>query len=109
MKKIIYNLTALAVMLCFALNSQAQCSNSNTQYGSSNAPTSVGVLTTLTSCLYGGEYRLVSNMQAGSQYSFETCGDTDFDTQITIYDALTGAFITFCCQLSAPYFIFTNT
>ena len=95
MKKIIYNLTALAVMLCFALNSQAQCSNSNTQYGSSNAPTSVGVLTTLTSCLYGGEYRLVSNMQAGSQYSFETCGDTDFDTQITIYDALTGAFITY--------------
>ena len=70
-------------------------SNNNTQFGTSNAPNAVGVLTTLSTCLYGGEYRLVNNMVAGSTYSFETCGDSDFDTQITVYDDVTGAFIEF--------------
>ena len=79
----------------FSNASYAQCSNSNIQYGTSNAPTTVGSLTTLSSCMYGGEYRLVNNMQAGSQYSFETCGDTDFDTQLTIYDNVTGAVVAY--------------
>ena len=79
----------------FSNASYAQCSNSNIQYGTSNAPTTVGSLTTLSTCMYGGEYRLVNNMQAGSQYSFETCGDTDFDTQLTIYDNVTGAVVAY--------------
>lgn len=73
----------------------AQCPNNNIQFGTSTAPSTVGVTTTLSSCLYGGEYRLVTNMQAGSQYSFETCGDTDFDTQITVYNANTGSLIAY--------------
>ena len=73
----------------------AQCPNNNSQYGTSNAPTTVGVLTTLSTCMYGGEYRLVNNLVAGSQYSFETCGDTDFDTQISIYDNVTGAVVAY--------------
>ena len=73
----------------------AQCPNNNTQFGTSNAPNAVGVLTTLSTCLYGGEYRLVNNLVAGSTYSFETCGDTDFDTQLTVYDDVTGAFVEF--------------
>ena len=31
------------------------CPNTNTQYGTSSAPTTVGALTTLSSCMYGGE------------------------------------------------------
>jgi len=73
----------------------AQCPNNNVQYGTSNAPTTVGVLTTLSTCMYGGEYRLVNGLVAGSQYSFETCGDTDFDTQISIYDNTTGAAVAY--------------
>ncbi|MDC0460529.1 T9SS type A sorting domain-containing protein, partial [Crocinitomicaceae bacterium] len=34
-------------------------------------------------------------LTAGFTYSFETCGDSDFDTQITIYDASTGATVTY--------------
>ena len=82
-------------MLFMAQAAEAQCPNNNYQYGTSNAPNAVGQLTTLTSCLYGGEYRLVNNMQAGSQYSLETCGDYSFDTQLTIYDNVTGAFIAY--------------
>ena len=95
MKNILHKLLACFVTLVFVQTSFAQCSNTNTQYGSSNAPSTVGVLTTLSTCMYGGEYRLVNNLVAGSQYSFETCGDTDFDTQITIYDATTGALVAY--------------
>ena len=94
MKRILFNLTAVAVMLGFAFNSQAQCPNNNTQYGSTSAASwSVGSLNTLSSCMYGGEYRYVYGFTAGFTYSFETCGDSDFDTQITIYDAATGAVV----------------
>jgi hypothetical protein len=34
-------------------------------------------------------------MQAGAVYNFQTCGDTDFDTQITVYNASTGAFMAY--------------
>ncbi len=79
-------------MLGFAFNSQAQCANNNTQYGTTNASGwTEGQLNTLSTCMYGGEYRLVTGLTAGFTYSFETCGDTDFDTQITLYDNVTGA------------------
>ncbi|MAR66476.1 MAG: hypothetical protein CL833_04400 [Crocinitomicaceae bacterium] len=73
----------------------SQCPNNNIQFGTSSAPTTVGVTTTLSFCLYGGEYRLVTGLVPGSQYSFETCGDTDFDTQITVYDDASGSFIAY--------------
>jgi len=73
----------------------SQCPNNNYQYGSSAAPTACNSPTTLSTCLYGGEYRYVYNMQAGSQYSFETCGDYSFDTQVTVYDAVTGGFVAY--------------
>ena len=92
MKRILFNIAAVAVMLGFAFNSQAQCANNNTQYGTTNASGwTEGQLNTLSSCMYGGEYRLVTGLTAGFTYSFETCGDTDFDTQITLYDNVTGA------------------
>ena len=58
------------------------------RYGTSNAPTTVGVSTTLSTCMYGGEYRLINNMQSGSQYSFETCGGTFLDWRVYICSAL---------------------
>jgi len=93
MKNRILNSITCFAMLFMAQAAEAQCPNNNSQYGTSNAPSTVGVLTTLSSCMYGGEYRLVNNMQAGSQYSVETCGDSDFDTQITVYDNSTGAVV----------------
>ena len=96
MKKYTTKLSIFIVACLFGFQTNyAQCPNNNTQFGTSNAPNAVGVLTTLSTCLYGGEYRLVNNMVAGSTYSFETCGDSDFDTQITVYDDVTGAFIEF--------------
>lgn len=95
MKHSILFCKALLVLVLCTTQIFAQCPNNNNQFGTSNAPSTVGVTTILSSCLYGGEYRLVNNMVAGSQYRFETCGDSDFDTQITIYDASTGAYIAY--------------
>ena len=96
MKRILFNLTAVAVLLGFAFNSQAQCPNNNTQYGSNNAGGwSVSSWNTLSSCMYGGEYRYIYGMTAGFTYSFQTCGDTDFDTQLSVYDANTGAAVAY--------------
>ena len=96
MKRILFNLTAAAVMLGFAFNSQAQCPNNNTQYGSNSAASwSIGNWNTLSTCMYGGEYRYVYGLTAGFTYSFQTCGDSDFDTQITVYDATTGATVAY--------------
>jgi len=93
-----YNLSKIALLFSFLFiggQINAQCPNNNTQYGTSSAPTTVGVAVTLSTCMYGGEYRYVNNLQAGSVYAFETCGDTDFDTQVTIYDANTGASVAY--------------
>ena len=73
----------------------AQCPNNNIQFGTSSAPTVVNQQQTLSFCMYGGEYRLVTGLVAGSQYNVQTCGDFDFDTQITVYDAVTGAFVAY--------------
>ena len=73
----------------------SQCPNNNTMWGSSSAPTTVGVTVTLSTCLYGGEYRLVTGLVTGSVYAFETCGDSDFDTQITVYDNSSGSLIAY--------------
>ncbi|HHZ65900.1 MAG TPA: hypothetical protein EYN51_10485, partial [Flavobacteriales bacterium] len=93
-----YNLSKIALLFSFLFCSgqiNAQCPNNNVQYGSSSAPTTVGVTVILSYCLYGGEYRYVYNMQAGSVYSFETCGDYSFDTQLSVYDAVTGAAVAY--------------
>ena len=95
MKTFIKFIAALFVLLLPIVQTEAQCPNNNTQFGTSSAPVTVGQLVTLSTCIYGGEYRLVNNLQAGSVYSFETCGDTDFDTQVTVYDASTNSLVAF--------------
>jgi hypothetical protein len=92
MKKITFLLIAVCCAWMGAFNTAgAQCPNNNNQFGTSPAPTVPGASVTLSTCIFGGEYRLMTGLQAGVQYRFETCGDTDFDTQITIYNDAGGA------------------
>ena len=102
----------LLVFLIFGLCqfSTGQCPDNNVQYGTTDVSGwNVGSSNTLTSCLYGGEYRLITNLIPFALYSFETCGDTDFDTQITVYDDATGSQIAynddFCGAQSQVQFV----
>lgn len=86
----------IALMLFSApLSLQAQCTYLNDQWLSSPAPTVEGERVELTTCLFGGEYREMTGLIAGNTYRFETCGDTDFDTQITIFPGGGGAAVAF--------------
>ena len=92
MKKL-YTLLGVIGLIAFSSTSNAQCPNDNNQWLTTSATTLTSTPTSITSCIYGGEYRLMTNMQAGSSYTFTTCGDAAFDTEITVYNAVTGAFI----------------
>ncbi|KAA3622240.1 MAG: T9SS C-terminal target domain-containing protein [Bacteroidetes bacterium] len=84
---------ALAMLFVFALSAlptqqaMAQCPNDNIFFFSTPAPTTPGATVQVTSCIFGGEYITMTNMQAGATYRISTCGDTDFDTEITVYSA----------------------
>ncbi|MBL4655689.1 MAG: PKD domain-containing protein, partial [Bacteroidia bacterium] len=64
----------------------AQCAYDNVLYLTWTAPTVIGG-TVSSSCTYGGEYNTVTGMAAGSTYRIYTCGNTAFNTQLTIYPA----------------------
>src|SRR5688572_22572366 len=64
----------------------AQCPNDNVQ----DRDTTYDVVCdtgfqTLNDSMYGGQYALV-NVTEGNMYTFRTCGDEDFDTEITLYN-----------------------
>jgi len=63
---------------------QSLCGYNNTYVGVGAAPTVLGGTLTASS-MYGGDYIRVTNMIAGRTYRVSTCGNNDFDTQITIY------------------------
>ncbi len=44
---------------------------------------------TLINGIYGGEYRLVA-VEANRLYTFRTCGNNAFDTQLTLYNDADG-------------------
>lgn len=66
--------------------SRSLCGYNNTFVIQANAPTTVGSGVLFTN-LYGGDYFRVNNMQANRTYRITTCGQNDFDTQLTIYPA----------------------
>jgi len=60
------------------------CPYDNDYWFSVPAPTNPSD-TFLTNCIYGGEYITMTNMIAGNTYYVATCGNTNFDSEITIY------------------------
>ena len=66
-------------------NSFSQCSNFVGQYPAGTQTTTVGTLTTVSTCIFGGEYSAY-NVTAGQTYTWTTCGNTAFDTQLTLWN-----------------------
>lgn len=64
---------------------KAQCLFDNTFLMDATPPSCPG--TSTINCINGGQYITVS-VVAGNDYTFTTCGNTAFDTQITVYDNL---------------------
>lgn len=93
MQKVLFILSFLCCIMGMQQSASAQCAYDNTQFGSYAAPTTVGVDVELSICFYGGEYAHVTGLVSGNTYRFSTCGNTAFDTQITVYEAGPGAIL----------------
>jgi len=80
--------TFLILLLLIQLNLMSQCYNCNTNYPSSIQSISSGQTIIVSTCVYGGEYSYY-NVTSGITYTWNTCGDTDFDTQLTLFQGST--------------------
>ena len=69
----------------------SQCPYQGIQFGSANAPTAPTIEQTIATCIFGGEFERINGMEEGLVYRISTCGDTDFDTELTLFNAGGGA------------------
>ena len=73
-----------AFFLISITNSFSQCTNCAAQYPAATQSINAGVSNqNISTCMFGGDYA-ICNVVSGSTYTWTTCGDTDFDTQITV-------------------------
>jgi hypothetical protein len=73
-----------AFFLISITNSFSQCTNCAAQYPAATQSINAGVSNqNISTCMFGGDYA-ICNVVSGSIYTWTTCGDTDFDTQITV-------------------------
>lgn len=81
----------LLTLLCLLMSGAiaAQCSNFDSQWPNSTQSINCGQTQNISNCLYGGEYA-VCNVVSGNTYTWFTCGDLDFDTQLTVSDQPNG-------------------
>lgn len=78
---------SLFIVLVFTeLFVYGQCPDNNNYY-TTVFPDCPGIQNV--SCVFGGEYILVE-VTAGNQYIFSTCGDNQFDSQLTLLDDVGG-------------------
>ncbi len=78
-------LIALVLLLFMQVKVQGQCTNNNT-FLMNYSPACTGSPETITSCIQGGQYVAVT-VVAGTVYTFSTCGNTAFDSQITLFNS----------------------
>ncbi|MFM2016393.1 MAG: hypothetical protein RL007_49 [Bacteroidota bacterium] len=87
----------------------AQCANDNVLTAGNLTPPGVALSTTQN--FQCGQY-VVAQVVSGANYTVATCSNSSFDSQITVYDDVTGAFIAYnddgCGVLSTVSFTATN-
>lgn len=79
-----YSLFALVVISSGSFTAEAQCYNCSANYPGGTFSTTSNSLVTVNTCIYGGEYSYY-NVTSGETYTWTTCGDNSFDTQLTLF------------------------
>jgi hypothetical protein len=104
--KYILRLLVIMLTLFSATKTNAQCANDNVLTAGSLTPVTLNVPVGQT--ITAGQYMLAF-VQAGASYTITTCSSTSsFDSQITVYNDLTGAFIVYnddFCGLLSSYIL----
>ncbi len=82
MKKLLL-LLGILFMSLFSKTALSQCSNFVSNYPSGTFSTSSATLTTVSTCVYGGDYAAY-NVTSGNTYTWTTCGNSNFNTQLSL-------------------------
>jgi len=90
MRPVKFILVLLTIAIGFS--TKAQCPADNTFLLDATPPPNTGTSTFTVNCINGGDYVTV-DVVAGNTYTFSTCGNTAFDTQITVLNSISGAVI----------------
>ena len=83
------------IILFFIFTQQqlfAQCPNDNVLVSGNLTPPGVSLSTMQT--FLSGQYML-ANVVAGANYTISTCSNSTFDSQLTVYNDLTGSFVAY--------------
>lgn len=91
MKLRLITLSLTVIFFSVSIPGLSQCPYLGSQFGTSAAPNEAGVETVMATCIFAGEFIRITGMQEGMEYRVETCGDPDFDTEITLFAAGGGA------------------
>jgi len=92
-KQFTHLMLTIVVLVCLSLLSfdlKSQCSNCGSEYPAGYTSTTSASWTTKSGCVWGSEYSLYT-LNSGYMYQWSTCGDTDFDTELTLYPSNTCA------------------
>ncbi|MGL4599283.1 MAG: hypothetical protein ACRCYO_17305, partial [Bacteroidia bacterium] len=93
MKQLLQRLFFLLILLgSSATAGFSQCANDNTLVPGNLTPP--GPLLSTTATVAANTYMLAL-VQAGANYSINTCSSSAFDTQLTVYNDATSAFIVY--------------
>lgn len=65
----------------------SQCTNCNGAYPGTTLSTTSAALFTVSTCMYGGEYTYFT-VTAGETYTWTTCSNSAFDTQLTLFNGV---------------------
>ncbi len=91
-KNLLKKLLSIILVAVGTTQSFGQCSNTNTLVAGNLTPPGVSLSTTQT--YVGGQYVLAS-VEMGANYTISTCSSTAFDSQITVYDDVTGTLLAY--------------
>ncbi|MEO5644659.1 MAG: PKD domain-containing protein [Bacteroidia bacterium] len=90
------NLLTHLIVLIFAFTGMtkgfAQCANDNVLVAGNLTPPGPTLSTTQS---YGAGQYMLANVIAGANYTVSLCSNSSFDTQVTVYEDLTGTFVAY--------------
>jgi PKD repeat protein len=92
MKQTLRNLIVFIVALLPALRASSQCANDNSLVAGNLTPPGVSLSTSQT---YNAGQYMLAFVESGASYTISTCGGSSFDTQLTVYNDLNGAFVAY--------------
>jgi hypothetical protein len=91
-KTLLRNLLTLFVAFAGFNTAFSQCANDNVLVAGNLTPPGPTLSTTQS---YGAGQYMLANVIAGANYTISLCSNSSFDTQITVYEELTGNFIVY--------------